>query len=358
MDIYSFITSKDIEKHCRKLKHSFTPMESAYVIWHSANYSIEDKHKAYHELMETAPNSTIGNRPPYKADTVFRMGLHDFLTRYMAVEQKLLREFYKESADTVYTYGITWDGGAHSDNSVCSYKTFDDCMNDIKKHWSEEEDRIVHIIVYKRWLCPEDPENPKWIGADMLPNSKNAYRICEMNTALLTKEEEQIYEAFDRMWIYVPVPFQKGDIVHSVNPSYSQFSPDGLLPFIFLSVCYENWDAARLERRKQFADSSDMTADGYFPMDNSRLYGECMHDYLSLEDYTGPLDGKLRLLQAASSFMKNQIDIALLLNAYHIILKEEQVYDCRKHLWYLDETLKLAGLSNEKGPQSQTTVFS
>lgn len=348
MEIYSFITSKDLEKHCRKLQHPFTPMERAYIIWHSANCAIEEKHKAYRNLMEDAPNAAIKNKSPYKSDAIFRTGLHDFLNRYMAAEQKLLQEFYKESADTVYTYGITWDGGAHEDNSVCSYKTFDDCINSIRQYWSVEEDRVVRLTVYKRWLRPADPKQTKWIGADILPGGKNAYRLQEMNTDLLTEEEKQIYDVFDRTWIHVPVPFQKGDIVRSVNPSYSQFSPAGLLPFVFLSVCYEGWDAAKLETRKQFADSSDMTAEGYFLAENGLPFWECMHDYLSLEYYTDPLDGELRLLQAVSNFVKNKIDLSLFLNACSILLTEKQIFDCRKYLCYLDETLKLAGLAKEK----------
>jgi len=38
MDIYSFIKSKDIAEHCRKLDHQFTPVEMAILI-HQSEYS-------------------------------------------------------------------------------------------------------------------------------------------------------------------------------------------------------------------------------------------------------------------------------------------------------------------------------
>lgn len=61
MDIYSFINSKDIEAHCRKIGYHFNPLESAYLIWQSAKHSIEEKHKAYRENIETA--ETILSKP-------------------------------------------------------------------------------------------------------------------------------------------------------------------------------------------------------------------------------------------------------------------------------------------------------
>ena len=90
-----------------------------------------------------------------------------------------------------------------------------------------------------------------------------------------------------------------------------------------------------------------MTAYGCFQNENGEVFYECMHDYLSLEYYPEKLEGKQRILKTISSYIKGNISIDLLMNAYHIILGEERIYFQRKYLGITDEGLKLAGLKEE-----------
>ena len=96
-----------------------------------------------------------------------------------------------------------------------------------------------------------------------------------------------------------------------------------------------------------------MTADGYFQSGgpryggNGRIYWECMHDYLSLEYYRGGLEGSKRILKAVSNFLKGELDLDHVLNAYHIILNEENADCFRKFLGITQEGLRLAGLQEE-----------
>ena len=72
-----------------------------------------------------------------------------------------------------------------------------------------------------------------------------------------------------------------------------------------------------------------------------------MHDYLSLEYYPGPLDGKKRILKAVSNYLKGEIDLTLLLNAYYVLMGEENIKQNRERMNITKEGLRLAGLMEE-----------
>ncbi len=87
--------------------------------------------------------------------------------------------------------------------------------------------------------------------------------------------------------------------------------------------------AEEIRKYLKSADSSDMTAYGYFQDDRygckGQIYWECMHDYVSLEYYRGSFKGRKRILKAVGNFLKGELDLGHVLNAYHIILNEENV---------------------------------
>lgn len=87
-----------------------------------------------------------------------------------------------------------------------------------------------------------------------------------------------------------------------------------------------------------------MTAYGYFLNEKGEVFYECMHDYFSLDYYPEKLEGEQRILAALSNYLKGEISINLLMNAYHIILSEEKIATQRKYLGITDEGLKLAGI--------------
>ena len=337
MDIYSFIHSKDIEAHCRKIKHEFTPIESAYLIWQSAKYSIEEKHKAYRELIETTENRAFT-----KESRQYR--LHNFLEQYMEVENKLLDIFYDSGDAAAYSTWVYWQDGAYDRESEL-YATFCDCISAWRDDW-DEEDHVVKTYVYKQWLRSRENPKGKQMRAQLLPDGEKISKLLVYND-ILSEEEMNLFLLFESFWIYVPVPFQKGDIVYA---PWSQigFCPSDYIPGVLEQICYQDKDEEWIECRKQRADSSDMTAWCYFFVDDGRVYYECMHDYLSLEYYPKELTGKERVLQPISSYMKGEIDAELLLKAHQIILGEERIADLRHYLGVTDEGLRLAGLLKDE----------
>lgn len=163
----------------------------------------------------------------------------------------------------------------------------------------------------------------------------------------MSDEESDIMLRLDEVCFVCPVPFQKGDIVCASSSTYMANGP-----FVFLETWYEGRTAEEIRKYLKGADSSDMTAYGYFQDEdggyNGRIYWECMHNYLNLEYYRGNFKGKKRVLKAVSNFLKGELDLEQVLNAYHIILNEENVscFRVRESLGLTQEGICLAGFQD------------
>lgn len=272
MNVYDFMNSEAIARHCRQAGHSFTPLETAYLIDRSWRHSLAEKHQAFAWVIKNMPDEQVNldlelsqadGKPKEKT-----VSLRWYLRKYMELQRK-----YPESL----------------------------CYPDQK---------------YGR---PEDTE--------------------------FSGEERRILDGFDQVCFVCPTPFQKGDIVWT--PCYENKDP-----FVFREAWYENMseDERNQYVRGRAIGSMDMTAYGYFQDEDGSIYRECMHDYLALEYYGGEFCGKKRILKALSSFLKDEIDEALLMNAYHIIMSEEYVHRIRKSMGITKEGLRLAGLLEQEEP--------
>ena len=80
MDIYSFINSRDVEEHCRSLKHEFSAIETAFIVYQSKKHTIREKHDAYREIIVSMPDTEVQKRfncPYYSSlHSVLRECLH------------------------------------------------------------------------------------------------------------------------------------------------------------------------------------------------------------------------------------------------------------------------------------------
>lgn len=333
MDIYSFLNSRAIEKHCRNRKHSFTPIEYAYLIWQNETHPIEEKHKAYMELMNTTDNVSMGNEKFY---------LHDFLTRYMEVENKLLQQFYEDTPTAVYEYCVIWDDGQTERDSYY-YLTLEDCMQARIKDDGFEKGDVIKTIVSKNWPSDKERTDAKWITAKLLPNINGISMINASLYQMLSQDERRIFTLFESLRPNIPIPFQKGDIVYI--PCREDFcSRHFYALFVFDKLC------TRTEQTDPFAA-------GYFLSRNGQISYEYIEreftDLLSMEYYPEELTGRERVLKEVSHYMKNEIDLPRLLNAYQIILDEERIKEQRGNIqWIPDEKWEFAGLQPDSGTDS------
>ena len=195
-DIYSFINSRDIGEHCRKLGHTFNPAEVAYLIWRSERRTLEERHEAWRELIDATPDMPV---PSSEYDS-----LHEFLDRYIKAENDYIEKFYKEGDNAVYSFWVYNDyGKVNLPTSESIYKTAADCLEHLQ--WWKEHDNICSLGVSKILLCSRRKfEDTTEI--ELSPYLK-PLRIKDRNV------NKDLYKTFCRLCPIVPTPFKKGDIV-------------------------------------------------------------------------------------------------------------------------------------------------
>ena len=58
-NIYSYMNSNDIARHCQKIGHKFSPAECAYLANASENHTIAEKYAMFNHIIETMPDEQI-----------------------------------------------------------------------------------------------------------------------------------------------------------------------------------------------------------------------------------------------------------------------------------------------------------
>ena len=361
MDIYEFINSKAIREHMAKFGDIFSPLDKSYLIYQSRRKSLQEKINAMNELLESNGDFELKNvrwRFHY-TDMTF----HGLLKGYIETEQYYWDKFFEKEADAVYTYSISWNREIlEYTEPFADYKScYDALLKEITDDGYIDETEIIKRYVkpscseltktisavfsedlaFIHSVCPA-AVYPSWYEASLsglYPCSNNAVK-ADRKAIWQYKRYREIYDIFDEMWVDVPTPFKKGDILYGPYPFVMGYGH--CEPFVLLDVC-NNKSKERTNKLKQSGDTSDMTAYGYWQMENGQIYCECMHDYLSLEYYDGDFKGKKRILKALSSFLKGEITEYMLMNLYRRALCEKELKDLKRNMNFLEETLNLAG---------------
>lgn len=204
MDIYKFINSKDIEKHCRDIQFKFSPLESAFLIWQSRKHTIQEKHSAYIEVMKESPEFSFYLREwDHK-----KISLQKFLREYMRIENKL-SDFLASDKMGAFTYINS------ADDVDCNYlyneKIYSSkriCLNAIRKfeqkcNWNKCK------MIYRPILSDTNAKS----GLIILHISDELRDTVITEKATLSSDDNKIFHTFDEMKIEVPLPFKDHDIL-------------------------------------------------------------------------------------------------------------------------------------------------
>lgn len=369
MDVFRFIDSRDIREHLRKTGYQFTTPEAAFLVWHCETATLEEKFAAWEEIICTMPNCEMAERFNMEAIPDF----HAFLRRYVDLQKMLISRF--ESADgeiyvadfypddrlsrEKYTWG--WDFGP--------FTSFRKCLDAAVQEIKEYDDGINRIKIRK--MKPDDPDssNSEYLDFDA------EGQIMDVNVYNgLSDEDRETDGAFAGMWFDFPTPFQTGDILHDYSDKKEKdpiileyiitWNEERLrqIPAASFSEKFLTRTDSLLERLKSRGDTSDMGAYGY---GLGELQGymdpyfcQCDivggRDYLNLEYCRKPLAGRYKTLFPVSLFLKKEISLDMMLNAYEIALHAGRNEDLEEYLTrdYSEEVVKLIGLAKTEVKQT------
>lgn len=303
-----------MREHLESIGYEFNSLEAAWLIYQCKGISIEEKHKAWNELIDTMPDCRIEER----LNTDAHDSLHAYLKEYMDLEDKLIKEFCEDhhndtwSEDKPYVYRFTY---RYDDGSKYKLPTVYSCFDAVKT--LESEDDVEKIYVKRMRVDVPDEVSRVVLDADL--------RIMELHPEYFEdKHEQDIYSGvFEGLWFDFPTPFKKGDILW--NP---QYQGSGFIsgPFVLTGIITDEGflRKGRDEFVRTKGDWTDMTYYGYFADDKTcGVYSECNSLYTELEYYTDELKGVERILKSFSEFIKGECDLDLCCQIFHKIMNEE-----------------------------------
>lgn len=145
---------------------------------------------------------------------------------------------------------------------------------------------------------------------------KNVFRSFTRGSGreVLSQEEVKFMTIFSKMWIYVPTPFQTGDIV------VSESGPAVLHDW---KLTPENTEYIR---RMEQGGQHDMQCSVQDMAENSYIVRSGSEFYLRLEYYQGEIPADKKFLIALSSYYKSEIGLSMLLEAHGL---HQKAFDFR-----------------------------
>lgn len=298
MNISNFINSRDVAEHFTSINYHFSALEAAFIVWQSNTATLEERHAAYKEIIETMPDCEIQARDlthPHKS-------LHQYLSDYMRVETELIERFFKYEPKAVYSYNLYCEGEddwLRTEEDL--FSSYENCLNGVSCDIDLEP---ILVLVKKRWM----DNNMSYISAYTKPDGT----IIKLHQDfVLDPDEDNIfYGVFRGLYFEFPLPFKRGDIL-TLNT--------GLFPNNFYSK-YFVYDkpSANVFSAKEKNDlcSEHMCAYCYAIDSDGILDKNLVHSYLDCEFFLDSLPKEEWALQILSDLILRSADECVALNSY------------------------------------------
>lgn len=115
MNVYDYMNSEAIARHCQELNYSFTPLQTAWLINRSRRHTLKEKHRAYGWVMEHMPDEEVDLNLEEAAGGR-AVSLRWFLKEYMRLEGACPENCFQPDFDWE---GLCLAGIAKQEESPC-----------------------------------------------------------------------------------------------------------------------------------------------------------------------------------------------------------------------------------------------
>lgn len=324
MDIYEYFNSRDVAEHCKKLGRSFTGREVAYLIWQSNHHTLHQKIAAWMELIQTMPDEEHKD-----FEEAGCCGLHDFLQKYKDRLLQFLADFEKNTGEFAYSYERLYTDSTYRFNDESPlFATYDLCIATAAAE-AAEKNEITALRVKKRKIRGQSATREDCPMLWLTPCAEP----MDVYVAPYRGEEDLLVSPFGfyGMFVDIPTPFKRGDIVTGISPWGTRSDPMVVnkLPDDhgedFIDMCANLWDLDYHRRLVCCEDSS----------------------VLSLEYYHGELKKHRRFLIALHNYVQGSLSLEELLRSYSIMLLESFKENRVGYFGWEDGMEALAGLDKE-----------
>ena len=352
LSIYDYFNSRDIAEHCRKIAHPFTAVETAYLVWHSNHHTLQDKHEAWQEIVDTLPDEDFRSNWNFDDHT-----LHSFLRTYMQLQNEFIEDFSITKEGYIYTYSTLYKRHDQFSPDDIFFDSYEACLNALKVNELDDDTcdeiakaKITRYKLYSSYVSFRDAQEQESIIFD------KKLRPIDIEPAYVSEGEKRYLNpsyGFYEMWVAIPTPFRKGDIVMDVD-IYDDHCKKHL-PFILDRIPYwckdaDNGDDCEQEVERLLnlgVDWTDMQEGVYFQDQNGEIYWDHAFHYLDLEYYRDELVETEQFLLAVSNAMQGKISTEALLYSHHAILMEHHTAELRKYFGDNEKLLLSCGMADK-----------
>ena len=206
------IESKAIREYLDEIGYIPSTFEAAYIDDTCKKLTLKEKHKFWNEIIETTSDEKLENKFIFN-----NLTLHEFLSKYMEIQNKLCEQFLKKEENVVYTCTsgvvVDWENKKPLINDPFYWCNLYANLNLCMQHAHEKQAPLFDVRKHYIKTNAYDTDY-KCIWADF---SKNGEITNIGEVFALNDKDSEICLFFKLETISIPLPFKKGDLIYSKN---------------------------------------------------------------------------------------------------------------------------------------------
>ena len=301
-DFPSFIDSKAISAHIKKTGYEFTPAEQAVLIANSYNKTIDEKLEALEYLYDRYTDKDFGEEQVGMFYGESEMTFRQKLRRYIDGMNSSLA--LKQSAQGyIFIAAVCEEGYDYSDCEKTYFSSYQQAYEYLKAQKDYYADEIPDCICeYRITVKPEG----KRYGYDH--TFDNEFRLVSAD-AVLPIDDEQPELDISHYYVWLPLPFKKGDLVRIRYAAAWRFKQE----YAVFSWEADKKNARFLRMREKHRRQGDYT-DMFYPLDHfieendSPLGGTFTYDHYYPLDLDYLEIGELDKVNSGTKYLAMALD--------------------------------------------------
>jgi len=317
MNIYDFFNSPDAAKHCQSIGHTFNVVESAVMINQSRSRTLTEKHAAYRTIIAEYTDMSL----PKAINHGYIRSFKEELEKVIAYEQHSAEHFLTPESGAVYQVSIycrntddPWELDLFSTYEKALDNALEILNDDENMRYGYSSQNFMYMRICKIYL-DQDSENQISASAKV---SKSGEIISINENGIFPPEK--VHTLLESIYIYVPVPFKRGDLVEYRDGYYMGDV------YVLQDICFNHPEQHTRSLLK--GDTSDMTA-WVFYEHKGIVNCECIHFYPDLRYCRRELKGETQILKYISLQMQEKLCLCDLLKIQKYLLLDKKVSELK-----------------------------
>ena len=325
LDDYDLINSKAIGDYCRNIGHKFNTEELAVLVYRNNKMDLEEKIRKYQDLIDNYQDMEVREEINCKHYDSVKLMIQNEIDRVRCIYSDMIK-FEENCVYILETYSKHYSFF----NKVIEYlnNTYKDVCT--KVECLIKEDNVIDFFTITKKYLYNDEE----ISAD--------YVVINQQIKLINiKRNHNDMCDIGELFINLPVPFKKGDIL--INEMMLKYLENPIFVLDDLTI----WDK-KATQNSNIRNLGEISMTGmcyYLPENDAELSYGTLWDYDCFEYYDETLEGNNRILKLVSNYLKGKIEnLELFIKTYEYLKMD---FEKTKFCYYEDENLKLLGFTDE-----------